>query len=264
MTMTLDEKPNSRKLAQNPPSLTIPYVADGEDDESTVMGLALSQLPLQESSSFGQLYRTNVEVSRVGHNLFDVEAIYSKQKNEVGSWRLTFDSTGGTRTQNFSITTTRFPNTLPDRGGVIGYDSDTKEIKGIEVVEPSCKINVHFKFADGQFNQAFINAVSRHVGKKNSRRFLGWRAGEVLFLGPAGSEGSDVETEVNFQLAISENLTNQTIAGIAGISKEGWDVIEPECTTQIVAGVVIKKPVGFYVHQVYRAVDLASILGFGG
>lgn len=263
MAISLSEKPNQRELTQNPPSVKIPYVCDGEDDETTVMSYALGTVPLQISSPFGQLFRTDIQVTRTGYYLYDVFGVFTKEKKSVGEWQLSFDGSGGTRTQFFSYETTRYPDTIPDNGGLIGVDAETGEVKGIEVIEPSCKINVRFKFAEGQFNQAFINLVSRQVGKMNSKRFLGWKPGEVLFVAPSGSEGSETETEVSFQLWIQENLERVTIGAVENITKRGWDAIEPYSITQVVAGVPIKKPAGFYVHQVYRTVDLAAVLGFG-
>lgn len=264
MSFSLSQKPDGRRIVENPPSVEITYTGSGEDDDDVVMALSLSSVPLQTSSPFGVLYRSNVDVSRRGYRLHDVTATFSQKKYSNGEWRLTFDGSGGTRTQYYSYGTTRYPSTIPDNGGLIGVDHDTKEVKGIEVIEPSCKVNVLFKFSEGQFDQNFINLVTRQTGKINSRRFLGWRPGEVLFVAPGGSEGSESETEVNFQFYVSENITNQTIAGISGISKRGWDAIEPYAITQNVANVTVKKPTGFYVHKVYREADFASIFGFGG
>lgn len=96
MAFSFEERPSSRQKTSNPPSLVMEYVADGEADQATVTAFAHAAVPSVQAVIEGTLYRQDLKVAPQGHKLFYITVPYGPRKYETGSYRFTFDTTGGT------------------------------------------------------------------------------------------------------------------------------------------------------------------------
>jgi len=155
-----------------------------------------------------------------------------------------------------------FPFGAPNFKGAIGVTPDG--IEGTDIVVPVYQFSeTHYlppAFVDGAYKASLFFLTAR----VNSGTFRDFAAGEVLFLGAAGSKRGAGDWEITFRFAASPNITGLGVGDIANIAKQGWEYLwvlyaEMEDST---AKWLVRRPVAAYVEQVYRAGDFAG-LGIG-
>jgi hypothetical protein len=262
MVFRFKERPTSRRSAKN--QFELQYVAAGATDEYYVRGYALAATPAIVNTPEGTLYRQDLSIDWQASDIAYVSVPYAERKKENGTFRLSFDTTGGTLTIKCAkehIAT--FPSTgAPNHGGAINVHGD--EVDGTDIVVPALKITAHFTHPAGIITLPQIKHLARTTGKSNSDNFLTFAPGEVLFLGCSGSEGTDAPTEVAYQFAMSENLQNHVIGGISVLAKAGWDVAWIQFKDDVSNNKPVKPPEWIHVERVYDRVPLALALGFGG
>jgi hypothetical protein len=267
MVFQFRERRTSREATTVPPGIVLRYVASGENDEATVHSYALAATAALFSGPQGLLYRQDVRIEPVGFQLFNVEVPYADKKHDTGSFQLTFDTTGGTVHITASKETIAAYGTgaaTTDWKQAIGVTGPDKEPQGADVVIPVCKLTATYRHPQGVITLPQIKNLARWTGKVNSDTFLTFAAGEVLFLGCTGQEGTDAPTEVQYHFACSENLTGLSIGGITVANKLGhhlyWIQYKP-ATANNGGGQV---PKAVYVERIYDTIPLATSLGFGG
>lgn len=268
MAIRLITIPDGIDTTAIPPTETHRYRLIGSDDKNVVNSYVISGTPSLVTSTYGILFRQDIEVTRTAYNQWDIEIPYGQRPNEAGDWTWDFDTTGG----NVHITQAkeevgRYPaSTAPDQLGAIAVDGD--EVKGTEVIIPAMKINVQFRHPLGVITLAQAKYLSNITGTVNSDTFLTFAPGEVLFLGARGADGSDSEASVNYQFAMASNDSGLTIGSIAGVAKKAWEVAwvryRDTVTTTGGAGNPTRVAKYVYVDRVYDSVPMATALGFGG
>lgn len=259
--------PNGIESTARPPSYTTNWKAVGSNSQSYVQAYTLGATPAIVATIYGTLYRHDVRVTQAAYNQFLVEVPYGLRKNETGDWRWDFDTTGGSvHITNAKAEVARYPaTTAPDQKGAIAVDGD--QVSGVDIVIPAMKINVYFRHPLGVITLPQAKYLNSITGSTNSDNFLTFAPGEVLFLGARGSDGSVAESEVNYQFAVSANLSGETIGSIAGVAKKGWEVLwiryeDTEATADSVTHPV-RTPKFVYVDRVYSEVAMSTALGFG-
>ena len=211
----------------------------------------------------GTLFRQDVQLDWQGRDVCYVKVPYGPRKKESGNFRLSFDTTGGTIHIKLAKShVASYPAGAPNHGGAIGVNKD--EVEGTDIVIPALKLTGTFTHPAGIITLPQIKHLARITGTVNNGTFLTMAAGEVLFLGCQGSEGTDTETSIAYQWACSENLQNEVIGGITVAQKDGWDVAWIEFKNDVDGGKPIKPPAFIHVERVYRRIDMALALGFGG
>lgn len=259
MSIRFSEKPGSGKTTREPLSLTLLYTLHGVADRETAWAYAY-QISSPISLAAGQVvYRQDVRIDPVGHTLWDVEIPYGPKNKLPGEYRFSFSTTGGTlRIRQSKESIARYPAGAKEQNGVIGgRDGD-----GVEIVIPALRLSYTFRHPAGIVNEPFSVALARKTGRTNSQIWHGFQPGEALFLGADGSSGTAQESEVRYDIVASENLTNQTIGGITGVSKKGWEVAWIKYEDDDANGVAAEKPLAVYVERVYDTMDFAAVLGF--
>lgn len=261
------ESRESRQGSANPPSETRIYNASGSSDQSFVYAYAAGGgTPAYIAHAAGVLYRQDIKVDPVGFELWRVEVPYGPRQRANGSYSVDFDTTGGTLTITNSLETVEkyaAPGkpAAPDMKGAIGVDRD--EVRGAEIVIPALKLTVNFQHPQGIITLARIKNLARWTGKQNEDTFLTFEPGEILFLGATGREGTEVETEVSYQFAASENIIGKTIGDIVGVNKKGWEHSWISYEDAVDGGLPVKRPRWLYVERIYEKLDLGTALGFG-
>ncbi len=195
----------------------------------------------------------------------------SKQPKQVGECTFTFDGTGGRVKITHAYDQQKYGLFAIDHGKAI--DVKDGEAQGIEVVVPALSFNISQKFEGKTITLPWLRQICLATGTVNADRFLGFEPGEVLFMGPSGSQPfafmSDgtvnfAEREVEFKFTVSPNLTNLKIDVIEGIEKAGHDYLWIEYRktkdSDSNAKGITARPLGVYVAQVYRRIPF-SILG---
>lgn len=262
------ESRDSRSTTVLPPSETKIYTAAGSNDDDYVRAFALNATPIILPTIRGTLYRHDIRIDPLGYKLWRVEIPYGPNPIDTGQWRLSFDTTGGTLSITNSIETiTKYtaagaPKAAPDQGGALNVRGD--QIDGAEVVVPALKITATFTHPQGVISLPQIKNLARWTGRFNSTPFLTFAPGEVLFLGVTGDEGSDVQTTAQYQFAMSENLLGATIGPFTNVDKRGWEYAWISYRDAVANGSPVKQPQWLYVERIYRPVNLALALGFGG
>jgi hypothetical protein len=271
MTFRFDEEPNSREATGSPPTVVLRYTARGTQDESFVHAVAFASTPATYWTIYGVLYRQDIRTEPAGFNVWRVSIPYGPKNSTpppTGQWTFGFNTTGGSfHIKASKSTVNKYPAaTAPDYKQLIGVNDG--EVQGSDIVIPALKLNVTYKHPAGVVNIAYAKALARLTGKVNETEFLTFDAGEVLFLGASGSDGSEAEAEVGYEFACEENLQDQVVGAVTGIEKDGWDVawIKWKDDTEVVGADTVPKkvPQFVYVERVYTRVNLAVALGFGG
>jgi hypothetical protein len=231
-------------------------------DRQYVTAYAASAIPSAVVTNQGTLYRQNIEDHSWNGPHCEFTANFAKQEKQTGSLNWGFDTTGGTLNIKAALSHIEtYPDGNAEHDGALGVNGD--DIEGAEIIIPAGKINVSFKHAAGFITLAQAKTLMRNTGKVNSAPFMTFAAGEVLFLGATGNDGSDSEAEIAYQFAVSENLQAQTIAGIANVNKDGWDYLWIEFKSGVDAARPVKTPLSVHVDRVYHRVNLSTLLGFG-
>jgi hypothetical protein len=181
MAFQFKERPDSGASTSNPPTLTLRYVANGSNDRSFVKGFALSQTLPFVATQQGNLYRQDVLVEPQGHKLFYVTVPYAQRKYQVGQFRFSVSSTGGSfHIKTSRQTVARYPSDATDHKQLIGVNGDN--VDGVDIVIPAMKLTCHFKhpLADGK-------TVSRRSVSHQRRRMEPARGGRRRLPRPQGA-----------------------------------------------------------------------------
>jgi len=255
--------PDGQESSQEPVGYTVRYTAVGSSSISYVEAYAIAATPSIVAAVAGILYRQDIRVKQTAYNHFSVEVPYAKRKFATGDWTWDFDTTGGTiHIGHAKSEIARYPaGTAPDQKGAIDVDGD--QVKGVDIVIPAMKINAQYKHPAGVITLSQAKYLSSITGMVNSAPFMTFAAGEVLFLGARGSDGTDSEASISYQFAMSANATGLTIGDITGIAKKGHDLLWIRFEDKVVGGLPTRVPKFAYVDRVYDTVDLALGLGFG-
>jgi hypothetical protein len=266
MALIFDQRRDAYRTSSNPPTAEIGYKAAGIADGATVKALALSLTPAIVAVTEGILYRQDIRVQEQGFCLFHVDVQYGQSNRETGNLSFRFSTTGG----SFHITHSRetvakYPNTAIDHKQAIGVrkNGTEQEIDGADVIIPSLKLSYTFRHPQGVVNEAHARTLASITGCVNDSTFRGFSAGEMLFLGAEGSDGTNAEAEVTYHFAAESNLQNLVIGTIEDIQKDGHDLLWVQWKDAPVGGKPTKAPLAVYIERIYRRVNLAAILGWG-
>lgn len=269
MAIYFHEIPESRELTlELEPTATTHWVCEGEFSDFTVGTLARSVTPYSFVHPMAILTRHLIEVHEYGHKLYYVTVHYNTENVELGSYRIEFDTLGGTVHIKAGVHKAVFPAGEPTHDGLIGVKGD--DVEGADIVIPAMRIIIHFSHPYGYLTDERIRILSRLAGSMDNAGFFGWEPYETLFLGAQGSQetnfssaGPDTVTEVSYHFAMSENLVNYTVGGIANVSKKGWDVAWTKWREFVEGGKASNEAEYINVVRVYREQSLKAILGFG-
>lgn len=268
MSFQFDERPGSGRMTANPPSKTLEYVSEGITSEDDVHSYAIAFTPAMIATAVGVLYRQDVQLEPQGHDVYYITVPYAPRKHISGSWRFSFSTLGGTthieNSGPFGGTIETYKadpgDADPDFKNVIGFVQDDR-VDGVDKVTPAFRFTIHYRHPLGIITLAQMKRIARATGTVNSVPFMGFAAGEVLFLGADGEEGTDAETEVAYHFEASENVTNLNVGDVLLVTKEGHDYAWIKYEDATDDGVGIRKPRYVLVERIYTRTNLGSILG---
>jgi len=287
MTITAYEKAGSPRARfvnatpQNGSSIEFAYVVLGTTSEIDATNAALALAPLAYIVNSETLVRQEATPTSTGMDSWEVTIRYgtedeqtSWQTPQPGTWHFGFDTSGGTHKITQSLQTLwrgerSLQNPAPDLLGAVNYDG--KKVQGVEIVVPKLEFSITAYYAPTAVTTTFLANIARNTGKVNTAVWLGFAAGELLFLG--GSGQGDIPTvagqrvkpiPVTFKFAASENRTNIHVGDIFVPEKQGWDYLWVRYEKIESAGVVYPIPVHAYVERTYERMNYATLFGFGG
>lgn len=277
MSITIDEKFQSRPATGGENAQTdLIFILRGSDDEIALKAALVTGTPLWYDS----LKRKTWHVEQVGNELWEGTVRYEKpdpkDPSDVGTVKLSVDTTGGSTHLTQSITTVSRhgvvvagdETTPPDFKGAIGVTHDN--VEGVDIIVPVFKFTATKVFAP----EALPDLVALYLltGKVNLGGFavsdtitglsIVLADGECLFNGAKVNEPrEDGNVEISYDFAASPNAT-LTIAPFAPFAKKGWEYLWVRYADAVDEGAkaIVKRPIAAYVEKVY---EQAAFTGLG-
>lgn len=262
MTITLTEMPSSRQSTLYPPSLTWHGTLTGTQDETAAIVYADTLTTNAFTHATGLLYKQDVKLEPIGYEMWHVEVPYGPKVKGAGTWDLQIDNSGGTVRVYAGTRIAGFPAGCPDNKGLIGKNGD--EYEGVEVPIPASKVIVEYRNPRAFLVPSRVFAIEDLVGTYNSDTFLGRAPGTMAYQGGQYRTGSDTETTARYTFSYSRNMTNETIGGITGVSKKGWEVASPVIVADASNSKNEHKVSYIEIVQVLKPAAYATVFGFGG
>ena len=258
MVFRFKERPQSRSQKRN--DYELQYVATGIDDDKFVRAFARQYAPAIITTLEGNLFQQDVEVIPRSALIYHVRVPYGPVDKTAGSLTWGATCTAGTVHIQAGIShVARFPAGAIDRKGLINVDGN--EVNGADIVIPVSQRWVDFTHPMGVVTWAMADRLDDLVGTVNSAPFMGRPAGEVLFLGYTAEDGSNKEATVRTEFGISKNKAGFQIGDIAGVTKDGHDLIWMSYVPNAGGAQPGRKVTAVYVERVYERVNLAAELG---
>ena len=274
MTIVFKESWESREASQpesGTGSGTRIWYAYGSNDPEAVYTAALADTDVM--ADYGTLPANSLAVSPLALDLCMVTVSHGalttkpttqtnpepEQLADTGDYVATFSTMGGTFHITEAQAQTAYGTNAPDCGKTIGWQKDQAP-EGVDIVVPQLSFTIRKRFASSSITDSYIRTLADLTGKVNNATYLGWSAGELLFLGAEGSQATATkDKEVTFHFAASRNLTGQTIAGITSIAKKGHDYVWVKYKDQEGANAIEPAAVGVYVASVYKEGDFSGL-----
>ena len=157
-------------------------------------------------------------------------------------------------------------STAPDFEGAINVDAEGN-VNGIEFPPATPQTLTRTKIVDSAlFTETYFRTLASKVAKYNDATFLGFDAGEVLFLGASGTRRSVDSSEpwsITYKFGISLNETNlQVTPKITVPSKKGWDLVWVYSRTVVDdnAKAKISQPQAAYVVRVTESGSFSGLI----
>lgn len=262
MPIVVAEKWESREQTLgDDPAVELRFVVHGTDDDVAAHAQLLDFAP----TLYGNLVRQTSHLERISEETWEGSVRYGLAP-QPGDSTFQFDTGGGSQhiTQGLgTVGAWAAPGwTAPDFRGAIGVTPDN--VEGVDVAIPVYNFSETHYLAAEAVTGAYKAELFYLTGTVNNGPFRGFAAGEVLFLGAAGSIRGAEDWEITFKFAASPNATGLVVGDITGIAKNGWDYLwvryaDVEDTT---ARVLVKRPLAAYVERVYPFGNFAN-LGIG-
>ncbi len=224
MPVEVVEKFESRQVTtgQNP-SVELRYVIRGTNDDVEARAALLAGSPATYDpwgTGWFFLPRDTVTIQPVGDELWEGIVRYGPVPQTEQSV-FSFDTGGGTRHITHSlVSVARYAlpsKTAPDFNGAIGVTNDS--VEGVDITVPVYHFSETHYLPNETVTPAYRVTLFQLTGRVNSAPFKGFAAGEVLFLGAAGSEHGSGDWEITYRFAASPNVSNLTIGDITGTDR---------------------------------------------
>jgi hypothetical protein len=262
MAITFARRPGAIRSTSNPPTFEEEWVCEGIFDSGVVKASAVNLTPPSVAVEEGILHRTNIQVTEQGFMHYFVTVTYTEKKHEVGAYRFSGSTTGGTLHLNYSReTVATYPEGVRTHNQAIDVGKDLQP-RGTDIVIPTLKLSYNFKHPQGEVNEEFARNLARITGTCNEDTWHGFEPGEVLLLGGDFSDGTDAEADVTYHVACEENLQDLVIAQIEGIAKDGHDFLWVWWQDNVEDAQPGVKPRAVYVERLYRRISFGAALGF--
>ena len=246
------------------------YLVLNAESKSAAFAAILDEAPLEEDG----LIRRSVRFENfTGDGAMELTVVYEEpdeaddgtiSSDEESEPELSFDCSSGTKHIVRSLNQKKlYPS--PDPGGMIGWNGKTgsdADFSGVDVGTATMRETYTKQMRSTDLTTAYKRTIANLTNTVNSTSFMGWEAGEVLFLGASfsGSLSGEFIT-VTFNFAIQQNERNVEVAEGLRVNKRGWEYIWT--ITETVSEGENKAPhvkiINAIVDQVYRYEDFGKL-----
>ena len=211
-------------------------------------------------------YLRSINIERLAPTKFIVKCPYDDDEEDidVGEWRMSFDTTGGTAKKLVAYAERKYPSTAPDRHSAINVQDD--KVQGLDVPIGGLKFTITYRQPRAVITLAYARTLAALVGRTNAATFFGFAAEEVMFLGAKGQQGSQIDPSIDYDFLAGEHLTSFVIGGITVASKKAheylWADFVDEVDTAGTEPKLIQDPSAIYVNEVAQTGNF-TLLGIG-
>lgn len=185
---------------------------------------------------------------------------------DVGDYTWGFDTGGDTVHRTNSYSTTKYAKsgeTAPDFKGAINVviDQGERRVEGLDHGVSGLHLWVRKRIATATITLAWVKTIKDLTYKYNNGSYLGFDAGEMLFIGATGQQGINTDPEVTFNFIVSENVTSLQLGDITGIAKLGHDYLWClyEDLKDDTAKETVKQLKACYVEQVFKPASFSAL-----
>jgi hypothetical protein len=262
-------------------TFTYMYVVLGTSDVTAATSAVAAASPVTYLANDGQiLVRQEFTPKVTGPDSWEVAVRYGTEDSRkshavpvASTWQFSFDTTGGSHKITQSLETLErteadATDPAPDLNNAIGWDG--KKVNGVEIVVPKLEFNITAYYAPASVNTTFMKTLARNTGRTNDAAWLGFAAGEILYLGSTGDGDVPLVSGVRSKpipivhnFAASENVTNLTVGAMTVASKNGFDYlwVRYKQVDSADGTNIIPNPAHAYVERVYEKTDFTTLLG---
>lgn len=163
----------------------------------------------------------------------------------------------------FALEEDVFPIAADKVGKAINLDANGV-IQGVDIISPTVTFTERHTWPTATINDAYVAALMENTTKVNDAAWRGLPAGCVMFqtFNLDWTVGNG-KVDIVYNFAYEPPIVNEDIAGIAGVNKDGWDVLWVRTVEQKVAGVIQPKTLSVHVNQVYPRINFPVVLQIG-
>lgn len=263
-------------------TITSKWVVRGAGDEFDAANYLTMVVPVAIGLGLDFLIRQKINVKHQGAGLYLASVDYgpeddpkSEKAPEPLENKFSFDTTGGKHKISLAEKeiSRQWAHSMslqpPDLKGAINYDG--KKVQGVDITVPNLEFSITVFYKPSAITIPFVQEIGRKTGRFNSDAWLGFAAGEVLFLGGSGDvpiptlRGQKIKpVPITYKFAGSENRTDIIVgSNPAQISKRGWDYMWVRYERLEDSGLDYPVPVHAYVDQVYPELAFRPFFKFG-
>lgn len=241
---------------------TLVYLVKDETDEINARNAVLAVAP---NDWDGKRF-VSIEMERVARSKHMAKCNYDDSEDDldVGEWRFSFDTSGGTAKKLVAYAERKYPATAPDQDKAINVQDG--KVQGIDVPIGGLKFTITFRQPRATITLPYARTLASLVGRYNSAVFYGFQAEEVMFLGARGQQGSNADPSIDYDFLAGEHLTNFSIGGITVALKKAhehlWAWFADHVDNAGAEPALIQSPAAIYVDQVALPGDF-SLLAIG-
>jgi hypothetical protein len=180
---------------------------------------------------------------------------------------VSYDSTGGTQRITSAYSETKYGENAPGMSLAINVNGDS--VEGVDVVVPVFEWTEEYELPARTLTDSYVKTVADMTGTTNTKKFRGFDAGEVLFLGVSGTQVFNpnqqlitdaVSTRISFRFAAKKTRKNLLIASVGVIPTiKGWDYLWIRYAPNQANGIGLQTPVAAYVNRVYEESDFGLL-----
>jgi hypothetical protein len=240
-----DSVPSSGEIARSVPYYVYDPVSDPTPDD--VIDFLSDTIPRINAN----LRLSSFTSKRLAKGLYEISAEYGPAQKISGvtplegttgedSYAFQFSTAGGSYHIKSAKEQTGYGTSPPAiAGNAINWNGQAAE--GIDVVGGKLQFDIRKKKPGNLITLNYLRVLYALTGKTNNATYLGFAAGELLFLGANGQQVRGGDTEITFTFLANPNLASATIAGVTVSDIKGhdyvWPYLIPNATVPVVLGV---------------------------
>jgi hypothetical protein len=277
MAGTIKEKPKSQRgevpfFGQNSQR---EYMAFGCPTASDLVALVIaspSVVPPVDTVNGAAIFIEKFTYQEFGGGCWDVSAYY---KGLGAQWRLSADTTGGTRKLNYSYATIASYDcsgafgTPTDHGGAIGVTS--QGVDGVDIIDPKFDLTINATLKLSQLAASYLLVLRDLTGRVNAApyainykgQFIQFDTEELLFKGVSFNQTSTDDLDITYKFSGQKSIVandNLSIGVASPILKQGWQYLWVEYSEVTTADAVTRKPKYAYIERVFKTGDFTQFV----